>query len=82
MLTQWKSWMSKTNLVTQLLSLTGKIMAKDRTIVETEHYELPLEFYLKCEHVAAKLEITVDYLLDEFYDDEAHGIVVPDYVME
>jgi predicted DNA-binding ribbon-helix-helix protein len=57
-------------------------MAKDPTIVETEHYELPLDFYLKCEHIAAKLEITVDYLLDEFYDDEVHGIIVPDYVME
>jgi predicted DNA-binding ribbon-helix-helix protein len=57
-------------------------MAKDRTIVETEYYELPLDFYLKCEYIAAQLEITVDYLLAEFYDDEAHGIVVPDYVME
>lgn len=75
--------MSKTNLVTLLRSLTGKIMGKknnkkDRTIVETNNYELPLEFYLKCEYIAAQLEITVDYLLDEFYDDGC--LIVPDFV--
>ena len=55
-------------------------MAKDRTIVETEYYELPLDFYLKCEYIAAQLEITVDYLLAEFYDDGE--LIVPDYVEE
>lgn len=58
--------MSRTNLVTQLLSLTGKIMAKDPTIVETEGYEIPLETYLMFEWYAAQMEMTVDYLLDEF----------------
>ncbi len=58
--------MSRTNLVTQLLSLTGKIMAKDPTIVETEVYEMPLEDYLVFEWYAAQMEMTVDYLLDEF----------------
>lgn len=76
--------MNKTNLATLLRSLTGKIMGKnnkkDRTVVETERYELPLEFYLKCEYIAAQLEITVDYLLDEFYDDGQ--LIVPDYVQE
>ena len=55
-------------------------MAKDRTMVETELYELPFEFYLKCEYIAAQLEITVDYLLDEFYDDGV--LIVPDFVQE
>ena len=55
-------------------------MAKDRTIVETELYELPLEFYLKCEYIAAQLEITVDYLIAEFYDDGM--LIVPDFVEE
>ena len=55
-------------------------MSKDRTIVETELYELPLEFYLKCEYIAAQLEITVDYLLEEFYDDGE--LIVPDSVRE
>lgn len=55
-------------------------MAKKSTTVETEHYELPLDFFLKCEFIAAQLEITVDYLLDEFYDDGV--LIVPDYVEE
>ena len=53
---------------------------KQSTIVETEHYELPLDFFLKCEFIAAQLEITVDYLLDEFYDDGV--LIVPDFVEE
>ena len=53
-------------------------MSKDRTIVETNHYELPLKFYLKCEYIAAQLEITVDYLLDEFYKDGQ--LIVPENV--
>ena len=55
-------------------------MAKQSTIVETEYYELPLDFYLKCEFIAAQLEITVDYLLEEFYDDGE--LIVPDFVQE
>jgi hypothetical protein len=55
-------------------------MAKESTIVETEYYELPLDFYLKCEFIAAQLEITVDYLLEEFYDDGE--LIVPDFVEE
>ena len=70
--------MSKTNLVTKLSSLTGKIMAKSPDTVETEYYEFPVETYLKFEYIAAQLEITVDYLLDEFYDDGV--LIVPDYV--
>jgi hypothetical protein len=46
-------------------------MAKDRTIVETELYELPLDFYLECEAIASALELTVDYLIDEFFVDGA-----------
>lgn len=72
--------MSKTNLVTKLHSLTGKIMTKSNDMVETEHYELPLDFYLKCEFIAAQLEVTVDYLLDEFYDDGQ--LIVPNHVEE
>lgn len=49
-------------------------------MVETDNYELPLDFYLKCEFIASQLEITVDYLLDEFYDDGE--LIVPDYVEE
>ena len=55
-------------------------MGHHRTMVETEHYELPLDFFLKCEFIAAQLEITVDYLLDEFYDDGV--LIVPDFVEE
>ena len=44
-------------------------MKHSNTVVETEHYELSLDFFLKCEFIAAQLEVTVDYLLDEFYDD-------------
>ena len=74
--------MNKTNLVTPLLSFFGKIMTKgkkkDQTVVETDHYEIPLDFYLKCEYIAAQLEITVDYLLDEFYSDGE--LIVPEHV--
>ena len=55
-------------------------MAKSYDIVETEGYEMSLEVYLKCEYIAAQLEITVDYLLDEFYDDGQ--LIVPDFVRE
>jgi predicted DNA-binding ribbon-helix-helix protein len=37
--------------------------------VETDVYELPLDFYLECEEIASKLELTVDYLIDEFFVD-------------
>ena len=50
-------------------------MSEDLTMVETEHYEIPLDFYLKCEFIASQLEVTVDYLLDEFYDDDCELIV-------
>ena len=39
------------------------------TVVETEHYELPLDTYLEFEMIAAMMECTVDYLLDEFFVD-------------
>ena len=55
-------------------------MSKDSTMVETEYYELPLDFYLKCEFIAAQLEVTVDYLLEEFYDDGE--LIVPNFVEE
>jgi hypothetical protein len=45
--------------------------------VETDAYELPLEFYLECEAIASKLELTVDYLLDEFFVDGA--LYIPDF---
>ena len=45
--------------------------------VETDAYELPLEFYLECEAIASKLELTVDYLLDEFFVDGA--LYLPDF---
>lgn len=45
--------------------------------VETEVYELPLDFYLECEAIASKLELTVDYLLDEFFVDGVLYIVDP-----
>ena len=53
-------------------------MTKSHDIVETEYYELPLDFFLKCEFIAAQLEVTVDYLLDEFYDDGE--LIVPQSV--
>jgi hypothetical protein len=37
--------------------------------VETDAYELPLEFYLECEAISSVLELTVDYLIDEFFVD-------------
>lgn len=37
--------------------------------VETETYEMPVETYLVCEWYAAQMEMTVDYLLDEFFID-------------
>ena len=44
--------------------------------VETDSYELPLDFYLECEEIASKLELTVDYLIDEFFVDGA--LCLPD----
>ena len=35
--------------------------------VETEHYELDLDDFLQFEMIAAMMEVTVDYLLDEFF---------------
>ena len=37
--------------------------------VETEHYELDLDDFLQFEMIAAVAEVTVDYLLDEFFVD-------------
>ena len=56
----------------------SKKKKNELTFVETEHYEIPLDFYLKCEYIAAQLEITVDYLLDEFYSDGE--LIVPESV--
>lgn len=44
-------------------------MNNDQTIVETEIYEMSLESYLEFEWYAAQMELTVDYLLDEFFID-------------
>ena len=55
-------------------------MFEDRTIVETEGYELPLEFYLKCEWYAAQMELTVDYMLDEFFVDGE--LIVPSELVD
>jgi len=53
-------------------------MTQNRKVVETEWYELPLEDYLKYEYIAAQLELTVDYLLDEFSDGKQ--LIVPGWV--
>lgn len=37
--------------------------------VETENYELDLDDFLQLEMIAAMMEVTVDYLLDEFCMD-------------
>jgi hypothetical protein len=50
-------------------------MNNDQTIVETETYEMPLETYLEFEWYAAQMEMTVDYLLDEFFIDDT--LIVP-----
>ncbi len=34
--------------------------------VETEHYEMDSEDFLQLEMIASVMEVTVDYLLDEF----------------
>ena len=75
-----KSWLAKLKNTILSCLRVDLIMAKSHDIVETEHYELPLDFYLKCEFIAAQLEITVDYLLDEFYDDGQ--LIVPSFVEE
>lgn len=62
------------------MTIMTKRNRKPTQMVETDRYELPLDFFLKCEFIAAQLEITVDYLLDEFYDDGV--LIVPDYVEE
>ena len=44
-----------------------QIMNKDQVLMETEHYsDIPLETYKMFEWYAAQMELTVDYLLDEF----------------
>ena len=44
-----------------------QIMNKDQVLMETEHYsDIPLETYQMFEWYAAQMELTVDYLLDEF----------------
>ena len=41
--------------------------------VEIGDYEIPLESYLEFEWYAAQMELTVDYLLDEFFlNDNLH----------
>ena len=37
--------------------------------VETEHYVLGVDDFLQFEMIAAMMEVTVDYLLDEFFVD-------------
>jgi hypothetical protein len=37
--------------------------------VETEHYEMELDSFLQLEMIASVMEVTVDYLLDEFAID-------------
>ncbi len=37
--------------------------------VETENYELEIDTFIQLEGIAAVMEITVDYLLDEFAVD-------------
>ena len=37
--------------------------------VETDHYELDLDHFIQLEGIAAMMEVTVDYLLDEFFVD-------------
>ena len=34
--------------------------------VETEYYEIELDKFIQLEGIAAKMEVTVDYLLEEF----------------
>jgi hypothetical protein len=42
-------------------------MNNDQALVETEGYsDIPLETYQMFEWYAAQMELTVDYLLDEF----------------
>ena len=36
-------------------------------MIETDNYEIPLEFYQKLEWYAEQMEVTVDYVLDEFF---------------
>jgi hypothetical protein len=52
----------------------------DQTIVETEIYEIPLEDYLIYEWYAAQMEVTVDYLLEEFYI--GNELIVPDNLVD
>ena len=37
--------------------------------VETDHYVLDVDDFLQFEMIAAMMEVTVDYLLDEFFVD-------------
>lgn len=37
--------------------------------VETENYELEIDTFIQLEGIAAVMEVTVDYLLDEFAID-------------
>ena len=37
--------------------------------VETEHYEMELDSFLQLEMIASVMEVTVDYLLDQFAID-------------
>jgi hypothetical protein len=48
----------------------GKGKRKKDEVVQTENYLIDVDFFEKCEKIASQLELTVDYLLDEFYIDD------------
>ena len=39
------------------------------TMIETQYYSVPLDFHQKLKWYAEQMDVTVDYLLDEFYAD-------------
>lgn len=41
-------------------------MNNDSKFVTTKWFKIPSETYEKCEEIAARLEVTVDYLIEEF----------------
>jgi hypothetical protein len=38
-------------------------------MIETQYYSVPLDFHQKLKWYAEQMDVTVDYLLDEFYAD-------------
>ena len=50
------------------------------TIIETEGYEIHVEDYLMFEWYANQMNITVDYLLDEFSTDTQ--LMLPDGIVD